>query len=241
MDDEGAILQSGVQSEIDLALITRKSLTEIAIDVGTTTLVASLLDMQTGACLGTAAEYNGQCAYGEDVLTRTLRALESDGAYLLQQAAMKTINGLIRKLCARIEIDNRDIAAVVIGANTIMVHLLLGFDPSRICREPFDGRRQYLIVVPASESVSGKNIVITQTDIDNIMRTKGAVNAAVVVLLESVGCAMEDVRHFFAAGAFGKHLDIESAQQLSRRGKTGASLRRQAERSGGDHLKNHLF
>jgi uncharacterized 2Fe-2S/4Fe-4S cluster protein (DUF4445 family) len=174
MDDEGAILQSGVQSEIDLALITRKSLTEIAIDVGTTTLVASLLDMQTGACLGTAAEYNGQCAYGEDVLTRTLRALESDGAYLLQQAAMKTINGLIRKLCARIEIDNRDIAAVVIGANTIMVHLLLGFDPSRICREPFDGRRQYLIVVPASESVSGKNIVITQTDIDNIMAHQGS-------------------------------------------------------------------
>ena len=73
-----------------------------------------------------------------------------------------------------------------------------------------DGR-QSLIVVPASESVNGKDIVITQTDIDNIMRTKGAVNAAVEVLLESVGCAMEDVRHFFAAGAFGKHLDIESA------------------------------
>ena len=53
--------------------------------------------------------------------------------------------------------------------------------------------------------------MITQTDIDNIMRTKGAVNAAVEVLLESIGCSMEEIRYFFAAGAFGKHLDIESA------------------------------
>ena len=48
----------------------------LALDIGTTTVVVSLLNMQTGACLGTAAGYNGQSVYGEDVLTRIFRALE---------------------------------------------------------------------------------------------------------------------------------------------------------------------
>lgn len=73
-----------------------------------------------------------------------------------------------------------------------------------------DGRDSFTLV-PANESANGREIVITQNDIDNFLRTKGAVNAAVEVLLESVGCGMGDITHFYAAGAFGRHLDLESA------------------------------
>ena len=55
----------------------------------------------------------------------------------MQHAALETINGLIGQLCATNGIDSGEISAVVAGANTIMVHLLLGLDPARICREPY--------------------------------------------------------------------------------------------------------
>ena len=73
-----------------------------------------------------------------------------------------------------------------------------------------DGRSEF-VLAPAAESSSGVAITFTQTDIDNLMRTKGAVNAALEHLLESVGCAMTDIEAFYAAGAFGQYLDLESA------------------------------
>jgi len=74
--------------------------------------------------------------------------------------------------------------------------------------------RDYLVVVPSRQSGTGKDIVISQQDISNLMRTKGAVNAALELLLESVGCGLNDLERFYAAGAFGHHLDFESAVTL---------------------------
>jgi uncharacterized 2Fe-2S/4Fe-4S cluster protein (DUF4445 family) len=76
-----------------------------------------------------------------------------------------------------------------------------------------DGRESF-VVVPAGLSGTGSDIVINQLDINNFMRTKGAVNAALDLLLESVGCDLKDLDRFYAAGAFGHHLDIESAVTL---------------------------
>ncbi|KTE92539.1 ferredoxin [Desulfitobacterium hafniense] len=73
-----------------------------------------------------------------------------------------------------------------------------------------DGRERFTIV-PADESATGKEIFISQKDINSLMRTKGAVNAALEVLMESVGCQWEEIAKFYAAGAFGQYLPIESA------------------------------
>lgn len=67
------------------------------------------------------------------------------------------------------------------------------------------------VVVPAGESATGEEISVTQTDIDNLMRTKGAVSAALELLLESTGCALSETERFYAAGAFGHYLNLESA------------------------------
>jgi len=69
----------------------------------------------------------------------------------------------------------------------------------------------YYTVVQAAESATDKDIVVTQRDINNLMRTKGAVSAALELLLESVGCTLEDLSSFYAAGAFGQFLNLESA------------------------------
>jgi len=67
------------------------------------------------------------------------------------------------------------------------------------------------VLVPAGESATGRDIAITQTDLNNLLRTKGAVNAALEYLLESVGLPMAAVERFYAAGAFGQYLPVESA------------------------------
>lgn len=333
----------------------------LAVDLGTTTVVGYLVDLNSGKILGSAADYNGQISYGEDILTRIYKASVPEGGKQLKNAVVNTLNNIIYRLVREFKIKDLEISAVTVGANTTMVHLLLGLDPSRICMEPYipvvnlpgcvsssevglavnpkaplyclpgvgsyvggdviggilasgmhrkpelalfidigtngemvlgnsewlvacagaagpalegavahDGMRaepgavyqvridaetgkavyrtiggqqavgicgsglvdclaelflagiidrsgkfrenkKEFIVVPASESATGKDITFTQTDIDNIIRTKSAVNTALEVLLEGVGCQLADMETFYAAGAFGQYLDPESA------------------------------
>jgi uncharacterized 2Fe-2S/4Fe-4S cluster protein (DUF4445 family) len=75
----------------------------------------------------------------------------------------------------------------------------------------FANNKDYFVLVPASETGHGQDIVITSDDIANFLRTKSAVNAAFSVLLENLGLSFEDVSRFYAAGAFGNYLDIEDA------------------------------
>lgn len=331
----------------------------LAIDIGTTTVVAYLIDLNCGTVLKSAADFNRQVPFGEDILSRIRYAAAPGGLAELQKAIRLTLNDLVRRLCTPPLSPSR-ISAASIGANTTMVHLLLGLDPVSISRSPYipivnnpgiltaaelglqinplapvyclpsvgsfiggdiiagvlvsgmhrreetslfvdigtngeivlgnqewlvgcagaagpaleggvtahgmradlgavdgvrldsagktfystignvpargicgsglvdvlaglflhglidraarfrEGQRNF-VVVPAAEAAERKDIVVTQSDIDNFMATKGAVNAALEVLLESVGVGWQDIRRFYAAGAFGQYLPLESA------------------------------
>lgn len=67
------------------------------------------------------------------------------------------------------------------------------------------------IIVPASKSGTKNDIVITQADLDNIIRSKAAVYAGARTLLRKMGYTFNDIRRFYIAGAFGHHLDIEKS------------------------------
>jgi uncharacterized 2Fe-2S/4Fe-4S cluster protein (DUF4445 family) len=67
------------------------------------------------------------------------------------------------------------------------------------------------IVVPATESGTEKDIVISQPDLDNLVRSKAAVYAGARTLIRKIGYTFEDIKRFYIAGAFGSHLDIEKA------------------------------
>ncbi|MCL6609984.1 MAG: ASKHA domain-containing protein [Peptococcaceae bacterium] len=336
----------------------------LAVDIGTTTVVAYLVDMATGRVTDVRAGYNGQIKYGEDILSRIFSARDNEGLMQLRGAVTDTLNGLILGLAERNGLAAEEITAVSVGANTTMVHLFLGLDPRNICVAPyipavnspgiieaghlglmvnrkapvyifpgvgsylggdvvagilasgmhrrdelallvdigtngeivmgnsqwmagcagaagpaleggvaacgmraepgaiykvkidretgqaeyhtigegppvgicgsglvdsiaelflagmidrsgrFRGGKNSFVLVPAGRSGTGKDIAVSQADINNFMRTKGAVNAALEHLLESVGCGLADIERFYAAGAFGHHLDIESAVTL---------------------------
>jgi uncharacterized 2Fe-2S/4Fe-4S cluster protein (DUF4445 family) len=108
----------------------------IAMDVGTSTVVAHLVDLNTGRTVDAEAMYNSQRAYGEEVTRRILYA-ERGGLEQLQKTIVNDINNLITALVERNKIALHDCLAVACAGNTTMMHLLLGLDPSSIRRDPY--------------------------------------------------------------------------------------------------------
>ena len=110
----------------------------LAVDVGTTTVVAHLVDLRTSETLGAAAKYNSQISCGADVVHRILYA-ESHGVQKLQQMIVDDINSLTHELMQRSHVSRRDILVATAAGNTTMLHALLGLEPSYIRREPYVG------------------------------------------------------------------------------------------------------
>jgi uncharacterized 2Fe-2S/4Fe-4S cluster protein (DUF4445 family) len=101
----------------------------LAIDVGTTTIVALLVDLTTGKILGNASGLNRQITYGETLLTRIAFSRKKErGLQKLQQAVVEGINDLVKRLTSSAGIKNEEITSVSMGGNTVMNHLLAGTD-----------------------------------------------------------------------------------------------------------------
>ena len=109
----------------------------VAIDVGTTTIVAQLVDLNTGAVVGVEASQNRQAHYGEDVISRMIFACSQGGLASLTEAVSITINSLVDDLVRGAGIEHHDINCFVAAGNTAMTHLLLGLDPRQIRVEPY--------------------------------------------------------------------------------------------------------
>jgi len=111
-----------------------------AVDVGTTTVVAHLIDLRTGQTLGATARYNSQATYGGDVIRRIMWATnEPDGLAKLQSLIVTDINELIHILLNRYHVARGDVSLITAAGNTTMLHMLLGVDPAWIRREPYVG------------------------------------------------------------------------------------------------------
>ncbi len=125
----------------------------IAMDVGTTTVVADMIDLNTGKNCGTAACYNSQISFGEDVISRIVYTQENEnGLRELNRAVVKDMNNLIEALIKQCDTPLHDVNYIVCAGNTTMIHILLGLQPTNIRKEPY---------IP----VAGKTPVIRTSDI----------------------------------------------------------------------------
>jgi uncharacterized 2Fe-2S/4Fe-4S cluster protein (DUF4445 family) len=115
----------------------RKSLCGLACDIGTTTVVCQVVDLEDGRILSTSAGLNQQLRCGEDVISRIDYARRPGRLQELQNLAVQTVNALIEKCCRDAGIEERDISAVSLAGNTTMSHLFLGLDPRFIREEPY--------------------------------------------------------------------------------------------------------
>jgi uncharacterized 2Fe-2S/4Fe-4S cluster protein (DUF4445 family) len=107
-----------------------------AIDLGTTSIVVYMVDMEDGAVLSAASAHNSQAACGDDVINRIICA-EKDGVNKLKKMALSTINTLVQEAIDSIHADHRQIENIVISGNTTMTHLVLGIEARYIRREPY--------------------------------------------------------------------------------------------------------
>lgn len=110
----------------------------IAVDVGTTTVVAALIDLEQGTVLERASLYNQQILKAEDVVSRISLCSEDGLLDVLQSLVMEhTLNPLIHKLCADAGIDPQAIVHLAISGNTVMMHIFFGVSPVSIGVSPF--------------------------------------------------------------------------------------------------------
>ena len=110
----------------------------IAIDIGTTSVSAIIIDMLNGAVLAKGSAGNGQIRYGADVINRIIESGKPGGREKLQDAIIKeTLNPLILNMCASAKIKPAQVYRLSIGANTTMNHLLMGVDADPIRMEPY--------------------------------------------------------------------------------------------------------
>ncbi len=108
-----------------------------AVDIGTTTVTLWLVDLRTGAVQVQVAEYNGQIARGEDVISRIIYASKATGRDELRSLVLETINELLDTACKRVRTTPDAVVKATIAGNSTMIHLLLGIPSDSIRLEPF--------------------------------------------------------------------------------------------------------
>ena len=124
----------------------------VAVDLGTTTVVAHLVDLTKAITIDTEATYNSQINFGEDYIRRIIYAEENDAFDEMQNRIVNDVNSLIVTLATRQKVDLQDLNAIVCAGNTAMVHFLLNLDPTRIRREPYIASAGFVPAIRAAEA-----------------------------------------------------------------------------------------
>lgn len=115
--------------------------TGFAVDVGTTTVVVLLADLETGEVLARAGDFSAQIRYGDNVITR-IGAASSAATRLEMRRALveETLAPLLQKACKRAGREISRLAGGTIAGNTTMLHILADEDPTSLGIAPFTAR-----------------------------------------------------------------------------------------------------
>ena len=143
----------------DAAILTNDSAFEftprpglgVAVDLGTTTLVAQLLDLTTSHVLAVRTALNGQARYGADVMSRVGFSVADHGQAKLQEIIRSQIGKLISDLVFAAQVNAAEIVEVAIVGNTVMYHLFCGIDIEPMSHYPFEPRQDDMQVFKASD------------------------------------------------------------------------------------------
>ena len=110
----------------------------IAFDLGTTTVVATMLDLESGQPLVARSMLNRQQPHGADVITRiSATMLDGDALGTLRERAHETLAALTAEVCAEAGIDPHEVYEITVCGNVTMMHLALGIDPEPLSMAPF--------------------------------------------------------------------------------------------------------
>ncbi|MHB0868662.1 MAG: ASKHA domain-containing protein, partial [Chloroflexota bacterium] len=182
---------------------TSTSCAGLAVDLGTTSVVAILVDLVTGRTLGVESRLNGQANYGADVISRITHATsQPKGLQELQSAAVATINSALADLLKRTGIDREQIYEAVVVGNSCMNHLLLGINPASLAAAPY----QPVVAEPVSCRAQELGIAINPSgQLYTLPNVAGFVGSdTVAVILATAMHRSEEIRLAIDLGTNGE-------------------------------------
>ncbi len=125
----------------------------IAFDIGTTTIVGYLINLNNHKIYSVHSKLNPQTAYGEDLITRiTYIKTHKDGLQKLQNLVLEALNEIIKKTCDESKIDSSQLYEATIVGNSVMHHIFLGLDPVNIGLSP------YVPIVQQGLNIESRNV-----------------------------------------------------------------------------------
>jgi uncharacterized 2Fe-2S/4Fe-4S cluster protein (DUF4445 family) len=123
----------------------------VAIDIGTTTLVAQLLDLRNAHVLAVRTALNAQARHGADIMSRVGFALTRPGRELLTALIRRQVGRLLQELIAAARASDARLDGIAVVGNTVMHHLFCGLDVSPLSHYPFEPEQAGLQVFRASD------------------------------------------------------------------------------------------
>jgi len=131
---------------------TREQSYGVAFDLGTTTVVGTLMNLRTGMAEAVRSTLNGQAPFGADVISRISHGMQGDEAKdELREAIQRTMNGILAELYEAAGVDRNRLYEMVIVGNATMLHLLLGIDATPISMMPFTPAFREPLYLPARD------------------------------------------------------------------------------------------
>lgn len=189
---EQKILAEGVETvgirpdiyEKYLEIQSGEQILGVAVDIGTTTVVAKLIDMTSGRCLAPEADLNPQTQYGDDVVSRIAYAETDDKLSELQKAIVGCVNDLIGRLCIQAKINAKQIFELCAVGNTTMNHIFLNLPVKQLGRAPYKAYSLEAKDTPAEESALQINPAGNVHAVENIAGFVGSDITAVVLAID---------------------------------------------------------
>jgi len=134
------ILSGGKSFDIELnPNVERQNITDItkvyglSLDIGTTTLVLTLVDLNDGHEINSVSAMNPQAVYAQDVLSRIKFASDKEGLETMQSVLITEVN----KMIAALGVSKENIYETVFSGNTCMLHLAIGMNPASLGKYPY--------------------------------------------------------------------------------------------------------
>ena len=131
---------------------TREATYGVAFDLGTTTVVGTLMNLRTGMAEAVRSTLNGQAPFGADVISRISHGMQGDEAKAeLREAIQRTMNTVLQELYDAAGVERERVYEAVVVGNATMLHLLLGIDATPISMMPFTPAFREPLYLPARE------------------------------------------------------------------------------------------
>ena len=121
------------------------------VDIGTTTLVLSLVNLNDGSEIGNVSSLNPQAVHAQDVLSRIKFSSGGDGLKVMYSDVIREINRMIREVAENSGVNTENIYEIIFSGNTCMIHLASNTNPESLGKYPYTPQVNGAVYLNTSE------------------------------------------------------------------------------------------